>query len=109
MASEARTSYDILTFAFSEALETLDRPALLKLHYDATLVSSPVTSLSMRIHWWDPTSQTWQSVTGGSLDEAHKAVVAPVTRLGTYALLTEWGEPPSGSTIFLPVILREAP
>ena len=45
------------------------------------------------------------------MDEAQKAMVAPATSLGTYALLAppgEWTKPPKTLT-FLPIILKGAP
>ena len=96
---------------FSGSLTSLERPAMLKLHYDSQLVSPSVITTGLRLHWWDPANQTWQAVTGGSTDEARQAVVTPVTRLGTYALLApsgSWIEPPP-NVQFLPVILKNAP
>jgi N-acetylneuraminic acid mutarotase len=96
--------YDV---RLSGALEGLDKSALLKLHYDGALVNSSSAPEGLGIYRWDPNSGTWQEI-GGSLDEEQKAVVIPVTTLGTYALLAPPGswEP---SQNFLPLILKEVP
>jgi ligand-binding sensor domain-containing protein len=99
--------YDITA---SGALMTLQKPGILKLRYDGALVTSSSVPEGLAIYRWDPNSGTWQGI-GGSVDEAQKAVVAPVQTLGTFALLAplgDWNMPPS-SLIFLPVILKNAP
>jgi hypothetical protein len=61
------------------------------------------------IYRWDPTGETWQAMPS-NLDEEQKAMVAPVTTLGTYALLAppgSWMESlPYG--VFLPIILKNS-
>jgi hypothetical protein len=97
--------YDVTA---SGALVTLEEPAILTLHYDRALVSSSLAPEGLGVYRWDPSEGTWQEI-GGSLDEDQRAMVAPVTTLGTYALLAppgEWNEPPQ---IFLPIILKDAP
>jgi hypothetical protein len=62
------------------------------------------------IYRWDPNEETWQAV-AGELDEGQRALVAPVTALGTYALLAPpgpWNEPPR-NFVFLPIILKGGP
>ena len=95
--------YDVTA---SGALVTLERPAVLKLRYDRSLVRSLPEGLG--IYRWNPVSEAWQAVPG-EIDKQQKAIVAPVTTLGTYALLS-----PPGSwmdqlpnAIFLPIILRD--
>jgi hypothetical protein len=96
--------YDV---RLSGALEELEKPALLKLYYDGALVNSSSAPEGLGIRRWDPTSETWQAV-AGSLDEEHRAMVASVTTLGTYALLAPPGSwKPSQN--FLPLILKEVP
>lgn len=87
----------------SGALVALEKPGLLILHYDGTLISGSAALNDLGIYHWDPVSQTWQAVPD-SLDEAHQSFSASVTRLGTYALLG----PPQEFTwpIFLPFITK---
>jgi len=94
--------YDVTA---SGALVTLEKPAVLKLHYDRALVNSSSAPEGLGIYRWDPIGETWQAVPG-SLDEEQKAMVAPVTTLGTYALLAS---EPSHHVIFLPVVPKNAP
>ena len=93
----------------SGALVALENPAILKLHYDGALVNSSSAPPGLGIYRWDPTSETWQAISG-NLDEEQKAMVAPVTTLGTYGLLAppgSWMEPlPYG--VFLPIILKNS-
>jgi hypothetical protein len=92
--------YDVTA---SGALVTLEKPAVLKLHYDGALLASSLAPDGLGIYRWDPNSATWQAVPG-SLDEGQKAVVAPVRILGTYALLAPQ---PSSTGIYLPIIIRD--
>jgi len=94
--------YDITA---SGALVELERPALLKLHYDGGLVRSALAPEGLGLYRWDPNGGTWQAVPAG-LDEERRAMVAPVTTLGTYALLASPGSWMWSHTIFLPVILK---
>jgi hypothetical protein len=89
----------------SGALVELEKPAVLKLRYDATLVnpSSPPTGLD--IYRWNPSDKRWQRVPG-SIQEEQRAMVAAVTTLGTYALLAPPGEVPRGERVYLPLILK---
>ena len=89
----------------SGAMVALEKPGVLKLHYDGALVGQVLEGLS--IYRWDPNSERWQAMPG-SLDAGQKAVVATVTTLGTYALLAPegpWTEP-LPNTVFLPIILK---
>ncbi len=91
----------------SGALEVLEKPGILTLHYDGALVNPSLMPEGLGIYRWDPNSETWQ-VVPGSLDEEQRAMVASVTNLGTYALLAPpgpWTEPPQ-AVIFLPIILK---
>jgi hypothetical protein len=95
--------YDVrLSGALAELLE---KPGILTLHYDGALVNSSSAPEGLSIYRWDPSDGTWQEI-GGSLDEEQRAMVAPVTKLGTYALMTS---PSLPSDIFLPIILKDAP
>jgi hypothetical protein len=86
----------------SGALVQLERPALLTLHYDRVFTSLAAAGLG--IYRWDPNSMTWREVRG-QLDVLPQALVAPVTVLGTYALLA----PSELRRIFLPCVLTRAP
>ncbi|MDY7075799.1 MAG: YncE family protein [Chloroflexota bacterium] len=92
--------YDVTA---SGAMATLEQPGILTLHYDGALVHSSSAPEGLGIYHWDSNSETWQE-TGGSLDEEQKAVVAPVTVLGIYALLSPSSQP-TQNVVFLPVIL----
>jgi hypothetical protein len=95
--------YDVTA---SGALVTLEKPAILKLHYDQALVATESAPDGLGLYRWNPISETWQAV-AGTLDEEQKAVVAPATTLGTYALLAPPG-PWMGSQdrVFLPLVLK---
>jgi len=93
----------------SGALVTLEKPAVLKLRYDGALVTSASAPAGLGIYRWDPDGKGWQAVTG-SVDEGQRVMVAPVTVLGTYALLgPDSIVPPPGQKTFLPIILNGAP
>jgi hypothetical protein len=88
----------------SGALTTLKKPAILTLRYDGLLVDSaalPPQGLSLYV--WNPASTTWQ-VISNDLNEEHKAVVASITNLGTYALLAS--SEAEKESIFLPLLLK---
>jgi hypothetical protein len=92
----------------SGALITLEKPGLLMLHYDGMLVNLSSTPEGLGIYRWNPTSEIWQAIPG-SLDEEQKAMVAPITALGIYALMApdgSWTDPPLKET-FLPIIFKD--
>jgi hypothetical protein len=97
-------SYDVTA---SGALVTLEKPAVLKLRYDQALVRSSSAPQGLGIYRWNPVSETWQAVPG-ELDEGRKAMAAPVTTLGTYALLASPGSWTWPNAVFLPVVLRNS-
>jgi len=100
---------DLYDVTASGALVTLDKPAILKLHYDQALVNTESAPEGLGIYRWDPVSETWQAV-AGTLDEEQKAIVAPVTTLGAYTLLAPPG-PWMGSRqdqVFLPLVLADS-
>ncbi len=86
----------------SGALSTLEKPAILTLRYDQTLVSIPEELTGLGIYRWDLNQQVWEKVPG-HLDEDRRVMVASITMLDTFALLA-----PPGSwnfhKIFLPLI-----
>jgi hypothetical protein len=88
-------SYDVTA---SGALAELEKPAILRLRYDGELLSSPVLTDELGIYRWNPNTATWQAVPG-SLDQEHRTLAAPVTALGTYALLMHKDEPWPAPTI----------
>jgi hypothetical protein len=88
----------------SGALVTLEKPALLTLHYDQALVGPTGVPAGVGLYRWEPTSATWQTV-ASELDVGQQAVVAPIRALGTYALLA----PPTARRAFLPIIQQRAP
>ena len=92
-------AYDVTA---SGALVVLDTPAALRARHDPALLADRVPE-TLRLHRWDPGVETWEAVTA-TLDAAHDALVATVTRLGTYALLAP--TTPS-QTVFLPLVMRE--
>ena len=96
--------YDITA---SGAVVTLSKPAILNLHYDGALVNPAVIPEGLGIYRWDQNKQAWQAVSSVP-DTALKAMTAPVTVLGTYALLAppgSWMEIP-WENVFLPLILK---
>ena len=94
--------YDITA---SGALVELVRPAVLKLHYDKTLIDSSSVAATLAIYRWDPNSNTWQMVPGTRVEE-QKTIAARVTMLGTYALLISSEGPGGGGKVYLPVVLK---
>jgi len=74
----------------SGAMVTLEKPGILKLHYDGALVNRSSAPERLGLYRWDPNNETWQAVPG-SLDEEQKAMIAAVTTLGTYALMSPPG------------------
>jgi hypothetical protein len=96
--------YDVTA---SGALVTLEKPAILKLYYDQALLNTESAPEGLGIYRWNSISETWQ-VVAGTVDEEQKAIVAPVTTLGTYALLAPPG-PWMGSQdrVFLPLVLKD--
>ena len=93
--------YDVTA---SGALGALVKPGILTLNYDGVLVNQE-TPEGMGIYRWDPNGKEWLAV-AGRLDEDQKGIAAPVTALGIYALLSP---PVSPHSIFLPVIIKDAP
>jgi len=87
----------------SGALVTLEKPAILKLHYDQSLVAGAPAGLG--IYRWDPNTDQWQWVPG-RIDTEQAAVVAAARTLGAYALLAPAGVPPT-QRMLLPLILKD--
>jgi hypothetical protein len=94
--------YDVTA---SGALAELDLPGVLKLRYDGALIDSSSVLEGLGIYRWDPNSEAWR-VVPGELDEEQRALVAPVTALGTYALLAPSISP---HVVLLPIILKGGP
>jgi hypothetical protein len=81
----------------SGSLTSLDRPAVLRLHYDATAGS---TFEGLAIYRWDANAETWLSL-GGEIDPEQQDVAVSTTGLGIYALLGK----PANFNIYLPLII----
>ena len=64
-------------YTASGALVELEKPAILKLHYDGALINQSSAPEGLGIYRWNPNSEMWQAVPGG-LDEEQRAVVASV-------------------------------
>jgi hypothetical protein len=96
--------YDVTA---SGALVTLEQPAILTLRYDGTLVTLSSAPEGLGIYRWNPIGETWQAVPA-SLDEGQRVMAAPVTALGTYALLAPPG-PWMRNLVFLPLVLKGVP
>jgi hypothetical protein len=92
--------YDITA---SGAVVHLTKPAVLTLRYDEALVNPALALEDLGLYRWDPANHRWQTVPQSSLNEADKTMVAPVSLLGTYALLAP---PPASSSVFLPIIRK---
>ncbi|MCP4288512.1 MAG: VCBS repeat-containing protein [Gammaproteobacteria bacterium] len=100
---------DVYDVTASGALVTLEKPSILKLHYDGELVAgSPALRTELSIYRWDPNSQTWQEISS-TLNLDQEVRVAPVTILGMYALLGLPNIEPENQNTFLPIILKMAP
>jgi hypothetical protein len=86
----------------SGAVVKLSKKAVLTLRYDEALVNPGLTPKGLALYRWNPTGHTWELVKDSSLNEEDKAVVAPVSLLGTYALLAL----PTSPAIYLPFISK---
>jgi len=91
--------YDVTA---SGALVTLEKTAVLKLRYDSLLLPPSLAADEMGIYRWEPNGKTWQQVPG-TLDPDQQAISAPITTLGTYALLAPQA---AFEQIYLPLVLR---
>jgi photosystem II stability/assembly factor-like uncharacterized protein len=98
-------AYDI---TMSGGVATLAKPAALALRFDQTLVNSSEPPTGLAIYRWNPNNDTWQLVADGELDKEHTTMAAPVTALGTYALLAPSGKwtQPAPHLIFISQISR---
>jgi hypothetical protein len=92
-------AYDLTA---SGALVALERPALLRLRYDPDLAAGNPGQIGL--YRWEPDRETWQPV-AATLNAEHQTLSAPVTLLGTYALLvTTPSSPPLQQQVFLPFV-----
>jgi photosystem II stability/assembly factor-like uncharacterized protein len=97
-------AYDV---TLSGGLNSLQKPARLMLRYDRALINRTTAPDGLAIYRWDSHNHTWNAV-AGTLDAEHRALVASVQALGTYALLAPtgaWTQPEPRRT-FLPLISR---
>lgn len=74
------TGYDL-----APAATTFAQPVTLALRYDAAALGSEILPASLRL--FVLVGDTWQPVSGTALDAAARTVSAPVTRLGSYAII----------------------
>lgn len=94
---------DVYDVTASGALTVLERPAVLKLHYNSVVTGAPAPPDRLGLYRWD--GGAWQSVPA-VVDAKQAAVVASVRTLGTYALMAPpgpWMEP--RHYIYMPVVL----
>ncbi|MCB8950362.1 MAG: hypothetical protein H6653_20325 [Ardenticatenaceae bacterium] len=73
---------DVYRLQLSDAVNQLEKTAVFKLGYD-TILNHTTQPDTLAIYRWNGSS--WQII-ASSLDEAQKALVAPITHLGIYAL-----------------------
>lgn len=95
-------AYDITA---SGAVVPLEKPAVLAMHYDATLVNR-ATPAGLAIFAWRPGQQRWESVPS-RVDEVQRTVAAQIESLGIYALFAPagpWSE--AGMRAWLPQVSR---
>jgi photosystem II stability/assembly factor-like uncharacterized protein len=96
-------AYDLTA---SGAVVSLEKPVVLTMHYDATLVNR-VTPAGLSIFYWRPGEQRWEPVPS-RVDEAQRTVVAQIEALGIYALFAPagpWTEA-EGKEVWLPLMTR---
>jgi hypothetical protein len=91
---------DLYTVSVSGAVAALEKPALLRMHYDPQRLAG-LDGGAVQLYRWDPAAARWEAVTS-THDADHHALAAPVRLLGTYALLA----PPPPLRIFLPLTGR---
>jgi hypothetical protein len=82
----------------SGSLTQLDKPAVLRLHYDA--VTGSIFD-SLDIYRWDLKTRTWQPL-NGKIEPEQQDVVTSTTHLGVYALLGVRGE----ALVYLPLVIK---
>lgn len=74
------TAYDL-----APAATTFAQPVTLSLRYDAAAIGTELRPMSLRL--FVLIGDAWQAVTGSALDAGTRTVSAPVTRLGSYAII----------------------
>jgi hypothetical protein len=96
-------AYDLTA---SGAVVSLEKPVVLTMHYDATLVNR-VTPAGLSIFYWRPGEQRWEPVPS-RVDEAQRTVAAQIEALGIYALFAPagpWAQA-QGTRVWLPLMTR---
>lgn len=93
----------VYTFMASSTLLTLEKPALLSLRYESVVRSASVNPAPLLLYRWLPDQSRWSEV-AAQRDDAEKALVAPVTNLGTYAVLMSTLVRPTDHQNFLPLL-----
>lgn len=107
------TSYDL-----SPAATTFAQPVTLTLRYDASALGNEIRPASIRL--FSLVGDGWQPVTGSALDANTRTVSAPITRLGSYAIVGDLavasivvtpgsGSLYSGRSLMLTATARDAP
>jgi triacylglycerol lipase len=74
------TSYDL-----SAAAQTFAQPITLALRYETAALGNEIRPASLRL--FSLTSDVWQPVAGSALDANTRTVSAPISRLGSYAII----------------------
>ncbi|MEM7131090.1 MAG: hypothetical protein AAF702_32510 [Chloroflexota bacterium] len=95
--------YDVTA---SGALVRLEKPALLTMHYDESLLDRVRSPTSLGIYRWDGVDAQWK-VVESRLDEEQSALVATVLALGTYAVLGQVNEEACAEcALYIPFIVK---
>ncbi len=91
---------DIYNLTASGAASVLEKPGLIRLRYDNAMLPSALSPRHLKIFHWNPVSRAWEPLTVSvTLDESRKMITAPVSVLGTYALMR-----PSRFQVYLPAM-----
>lgn len=96
-------AYDVTA---SGAVVSLEKPAVLTMHYDAILVNQ-MTPSGLAIFAWRPVQQRWEPVPS-RVDETQRTVAAQIEALGIYALFAPagpWAEA-QGTKAWLPLVRK---
>lgn len=75
------------TVELAPSTTTFSQPVVLALRYDAASLGSEIRAESLRI--FVLSGGTWQAVPGGAADAITRVVSAPISRLGSYAVVGE--------------------
>ncbi|NOZ72247.1 MAG: hypothetical protein GXP38_10095 [Chloroflexi bacterium] len=84
----------------SGAVVTLEKSALLRLHYNDTVLPPEIDPERLEIRRWDPVTSTWKTISA-TLDDEQRTLSAAVDVLGTYALMVQ-----TQTQVYLPAIVQ---